>query len=314
MKKLLGVILILVLVLAVALGINYAVQESKAPVPAADLVDYGSFTTIDGLNIHVRVEGLEKGNKTPIILIHGFTASLYTWRFNIEELGKEFPVYALDLPGFGYSDKPEDFQYDLDGYADFIVKFMDAMKIRRAILVGNSMGGGIAMKTALNHPERVAKLVLIDSIGYAEVKRRFLVFALMQYPVVGEILMSLNHRSVVERSLKGGPYYDTSFVTDDVVDSYYNVYKTEYARKVPLIVMKNLTKNYPFKEGDLKDIKAPTLVIWGSNDNLISVDVVENFTRDIKGSSAVVFPETGHMPQEEKSDLVNGLIKNFANE
>ncbi|MBN1571649.1 MAG: alpha/beta fold hydrolase [Deltaproteobacteria bacterium] len=314
MKKLLGVILILILALAVALGVNYAVQELKAPVPAVDLVDYGSFTNVDGINLHVRVEGLENSNKTPIILIHGFTASLYTWRFNIEDLGKKFPVYALDLPGFGYSDKPKDFQYDLDGYADFIVKFMDAMKIKKAILVGNSMGGGIAMKTALNHPDRVAKLVLIDSVGYAEVKRRFLVFALMGYPVVGEVLMSLNHRSVLEHSLKGGPYYDNSFVTDDVVDSYYNVYKTEYARKVPLIVMRNLLKNYPFKEGEIKNIAAPTLVIWGSNDRLISVDVVENFTRDIKGSSAVVFPETGHMPQEEKADLVNGLITNFANE
>jgi pimeloyl-ACP methyl ester carboxylesterase len=302
------------LILAAALGINYAVQESKAPVPAADLVDYGSFTVVDGINLHVQVEGLEKGSRTPIILIHGFTASLYTWRFNIDELGKSFPVYALDLPGFGYSDKPKDFQYDLDGYADFIVRFMDAFKISEAILVGNSMGGGIAIKTALNHPDRVAKLVLIDSVGYKEVKGRFLVFVLMKYPVVGEVLMSLNHRSVVERSLKGGPYYDSSFVTDDVVDSYYNVYKTEYARKVPLVVMRNLMKNYPFEDGDIKNIKVPTLVIWGSNDNLIPADVVENFTRDIEGSSAVVFPETGHMPQEEKSDLVNGLIKNFANE
>jgi pimeloyl-ACP methyl ester carboxylesterase len=229
-------------------------------------------------------------------------------------MGKEFPVYALDLPGFGYSDKPTDFQYDLDGYADFIVKFMDAMKIKKAILVGNSMGGGVAMKTELKYPDRVAKLVLIDSVGYAEVKRKFLVFVLMKYPVVGEVLMSLNHRSVLEQSLKNGPYYDNSFVTDDVVDSYFNVYKTEYARKVPLIVMRNLVNNYPFKEGEIKNIKAPTLVIWGAEDMLISPNVVENFTRDIKDSKAVVFPETGHMPQEEKADMVNGLIINFANE
>ncbi len=314
MKKFFGFLLFLIIAVIVAIGVNYAIVASKAPVPAADLVDYGSFTNIDGMNIHVWHEGLENTKETPIILVHGFTASTYTWRFNIEELGKAFPVYALDLPGFGYSDKPLDFQYDPDGYAAFIIKFMDAMKIKKAILVGNSMGGGIVLKTELTYPNRVAKLVLIDSTGYPRDGHRFWVFQLMNYPVIGEVLMTLNHRFMVERSMKTGPYYDNSFVTDDVVDSYYNVYKTENARKIPLIVMRNISKEFPFEEGELKKVKAPTMVLWGSDDNLISASLVENFVRDIKGCRAVIFPETGHMPQEEKSVMVNSLIINFAKE
>ena len=314
MKKFFGFLLFLILAVIIAIGVNYAVLASKAPVPAVDLVDYGSFTNIDGMNIHVWIEGLENTKETPIILIHGFTANSYTWRFNIKELGKIFPVYALDLPGFGYSDKPLDFQYDLDGYAAFIIKFMDAMKIKKAILVGNSMGGGVVLKTELTYPERVAKLVLIDSMGYQGDNDRFWVFELMNYPVIGEVLMSLNHRYMMVSSLKSGPYYDNSFVTDDVVDSYFNVYETENARKIPLIIMRDISKEYPFEEGELKKVKAPTMVLWGAEDNLISPSLVENFVRDIKDSKAVVFPEAGHMPQEEKSEMVNGLISNFAKE
>lgn len=314
MKKFFGFLLFLIVAVIIAIGVNYAVVASKAPVPAADLVDYGAFTNIDGMDIHIWIKGFKNTKETPIILIHGFTANTYTWRFNIEELGKKFPVYAIDLPGFGYSDKPLDFQYDLDGYAAFIIKFMDAMEIKKAILVGNSMGGGIALKTELTYPDRVAKLVLVDSMGYPEDRHRFWVFQMMNYPVIGEVLLSLNNRYIMENSLKSGPYYDNSFVTDDVVDSNYNVYKTENARKIPLIVIRDLSKKYSFEEGELKKVKAPTMVLWGADDNLISADLVENFVRDIKDSKAVVFPETGHMPQEEKSKMVNLLITNFAKE
>jgi pimeloyl-ACP methyl ester carboxylesterase len=274
-----------------------------------ELVEYGSFTTIDGMNIHVWV----KGSGTPVILVHGFTSNLFTWRFNTEELAKEFAVSALDLPGFGYSDKPLDFDYTLDGYADFIVSFMDAMKIRKAVLVGNSMGGGISLTTTLNYPDRVDKLVLVDSMGYPRGpdEKHFLPFALMGIPTLGEILMSFNYRFVVEQSLKGGPYYDNSFVTDDVVDAYYDVYKTENAQKTPLLVIRNILSTEPLGEDVIKGVDVPTLIIWGENDNLIPARDAEYFARDIADSKAIVIPEAGHMPHEEKAELVNSLISDF---
>jgi len=309
MKKLLSIILLVIFVIALGLGINYGIQEFKKPVPASELVDYGSFTQVDGMDIHV----LAKGRGVPIILIHGFTSNIYTWRFNTDELAKGFSVYALDLPGFGYSEKPDkgDFDYSIDGYADFIVSFMDAMGIRKAVLVGNSMGGGVALKTYLKHPKRVDKIVLVDSMGYPSEGGHFLVFQLMRYPVIGEVLMSLNYRPVVESSMKGGVYYDNSFVTDDVVDSFFNVYKTENAGKTPLWVMRSFSEKFPFEEGDMEKVKVPTLIIWGAEDNLISAGAADLFARDIADSKAIVLPEAGHLPHEEKADVVNDLISDF---
>ena len=274
--------------------------------PAETLVDYGTFEAVGPMKIHLMHEGEGK----PIILIHGFTASLYTWRFNIPKLGEEFSVYALDLPGFGYSDKPLDFDYTLDGYAKFITDFMDAKGIKKATIVGNSMGGGVAIKVATLFPDRVEKLVLIDSMGYPS-ESHFLPFTLMGIPVIGDVLMSLNYRAVVEKSLTGGVYYDNSFVTDEVVDAYYNVYATENAKKTPLIVIRTIFNAYPITGDEIKSIAVPTLVLWGQSDNLIPVADSAAFGMDIGGACVVTYPEAGHMPQEEKADLVNNAIANF---
>jgi pimeloyl-ACP methyl ester carboxylesterase len=311
MKKLLKVILIVLAVIVLGLGIHWAVWELVPPVPGTDLVDYGSFEKIDGIEIHLD----QDGEGTPVILIHGYTSNLYTWRFNLHVLGRECSVWALDLPGFGYSDKPKDFDYTLSGYADFMAKFMDAAGIDKAILVGNSMGGIVAMTTYLKYPDRVEKLVLIDSDGYPEKEGAgFFLFDLMGWPVAGDILMSFNYRWVVKQSLLSGVYYNNVFVTDDVVDSYYNVFKTKNGRKGPLWVGDGVYGKVRFDPEQIKKIAVPTLVIWGKEDTLIPVEDADYFGRDIKGAKVVVIPEAGHLPHEEKADVVNKLILDFVKE
>ncbi len=309
MKKAVLIILGIILVIVLALGVHWAVWELVPPVPGKDLVSNGTFITVDGMEVHVDHKGAAG---TPVILIHGYTSNLYTWRFNMDKLAAGgLSVWSLDLPGFGYTDKPKDFGYTLTDYADFVADFMDAAGITKATLVGNSMGGSIAMMTALAHPDRVEKLVLIDSAGYPREEGGFLVFRLMGYPVIGEALMSFNYRWVVKQSMLSGVYYDNRFVTDDVVDSYYNVYKTKNGKKAPLWVGRRFDWNDDLNEDKIKTIAVPTLIIWGSDDNLIPVAHADLFARDIAGSRVVVLPEAGHMPHEEKADIVNGLITDF---
>jgi pimeloyl-ACP methyl ester carboxylesterase len=307
MKKILGIVLIIIAVIILGLGVHWAVWQLVPPVAGKDLVNYGTFQEIDGMQIHLEHEG----TGTPVILLHGYTSTLYTWRFNFPELAKEFSVWSVDLPGFGYSDKPKDFDYTLSGYADFIVKFMDAQGIKKAVIVGNSMGGNIAIETYLKYPDRVEKLVLVDSGGYPEEEGGFFLFNLMQYPVAGDILMSFNYRWVVKDSLMSGIYYDNKFVTDDVVDSYYNVYKTENGRKGPLWVGRAIDWSHDLGPDTIKTIAVPTLVIWGKDDTLIPVTDADLFGRDIKGAEVAVIPDAGHLPHEEKADIVNKLITDF---
>lgn len=269
-------------------------------------LEYGTFTKINNLNIHV----LAVGNGMPVVLIHGFMGMAYDWRFNIQELGKHFSVYALDLPGFGYSDKPLNFDYTSDGYADFMASFLNVYSIDRAVLIGNSMGGQIALMACLKFPERVAGLVLIDSGGYPH-SVVFLPFKLLKVPVIGEISMAFINRTVVKIMLKRGIYFDGSFATDEVINNCHNVYGTVNARKMPPTIMRKIVKDEVCVASNLKNIKCPTLIIWGAEDKVISPARAEMFRRDIKNASALIIPQAGHMPQVEKSKSVNKAVIDF---
>jgi len=272
-------------------------------------MQYGTFTKIDNLNIHILVGG----NGKPVLLLHGFMSMAYDWRFNIQELSKHFSVYALDLPGFGYSDKPLNFGYNSDGYAEFIVSFLNEYNIDRAVLVGNSMGGQIALMTCLKYPERVAGLVLIDSGGYPQ-SVEFLPFKLLYIPVIGEVSMALVNRTVIKIMLKTGIYFNDSFATDEVVNNYYDVYGTANARKMPPIIMRRIMKDEAHITSNLSNIKCPTMIMWGAEDKVISPSRAEMFQRDISNASALIVPRAGHMPQIEKSKAVNNAIVNFVSQ
>ncbi len=265
-----------------------------------------TFRKINGLNIHV----LTAGNGMPVVLIHGFMGMAYDWRFNVQELGKHFSAFALDLPGFGYSDKPLNFDYTSNGYVDFIVHFLNAHRIERAVLAGNSMGGQIALMTCLKYPEKVTAMVLIDSGGYPQ-SVEFLPFKLLKLPVIGDISMALMNRTLVKIILNRGIYFDGSFATDEVINNYHRVYGTVNARKMPPIIMRNIMKDEAHVALNLGKIKCPTLIIWGAEDKVISPSRAEMFRKDISNSSLLMVPRAGHMPQIEKSKVVNTAIIDF---
>ena len=116
----------------------------------------GKFVTVDGKKIHY----LEAGNGPPIILIHGFLYHTVMWKKNIDDLAKKFKVYAIDLWGWGYSERLKEQEYSFERYGKQIVGFMDALNIKKATLAGQSMGGGISVYVAAHYPDRVDRLIL----------------------------------------------------------------------------------------------------------------------------------------------------------
>jgi pimeloyl-ACP methyl ester carboxylesterase len=240
------------------------------------LAGYGSFVQIGKLKIHV----WEMGDGYPVVLIHGFTGTAYDWRFNITTLAKQFWVHAFDLPGFGYSEKPLDFKYNADGYSDFVHSFLDSRGIDKAVLAGNSLGGHVALNTCARYPDRVSGLVLIDSGGYPESKS-FLLFNLMKTPILGNLMMQFISPSTIGQALRKNILYDASFATDDVITDYYNVYRTANARKIPPVVVKNMTADEIRTPETVKNIKCPTLIIWGEQDKIIPQKWAEQFKNDI---------------------------------
>ena len=269
-------------------------------------MEYRAFYRIEDLNIRV----YSAGSGPPVMLVHGFTGTADDWRSNIPELSKRFSVYAVDLPGFGFSDKPLNFDYTSRGYAKFILNFLDAFHLDRAFLIGNSMGGQIALMTCLKYPKRIGGLVLIDSGGYPG-SVEFLPFKLLKIPIIGEISMAIINRTIIGIMLKKGVYFNSSLATKEVIDNYYQVYRMTNARKIPPIVIRNITKDEQYIASNLGDINCPTLVLWGAEDRIISPNKAEMFKRDISGASSLMVPKAGHLPQGEKPKIVNKAIIDF---
>ena len=297
MKKVLKVVLVLIVIIAVALTVfwfarpaDVSFAEVRAGVPHSE---YSHFADIDGVRIHYQ----EKGAGAPLVLIHGYTSSTYSWKDVFEPLAKTFHVIAVDLKGFGFSGKP-DGDYTRRAQAVLVTHLLEHLKIEKAWLCGNSMGGEVALNVALANPERVAGLILIDSAGVESEGRGSLAPGYLIVPVVGRLLiaLSLTSDNLVRQGLEKS-FYDHTKVNEDRVTNYYRPLKT---RGGQLAALRARTQWSVFPvEPDLGKINVPTLILWGAQDQLIPLAAGRKMSSLIKDSKLVVFDNCGHLPQEE---------------
>jgi len=255
------------------------------------------FVTLQGMQVHLRDEG-PRDDPEPIVLIHGTSASLHTWDGWTAALKGERRVIRMDLPGFGLTGPAPDGDYSMTRYADFIAALLDQLGVRRAVLAGNSLGGGVAWRTAVQHPERVSRLVLVDASGYPLQSTSVpLGFRLAQIEWLKPVMSRLLPRGMIESSVRN-VYADPSKVTPELVDRYYELTLREGNRE-------SLTQRMKLRETDaqaaelIKTIGQPTLILWGAQDRLIPEPSGQRFHQDIAGSQYVVFDGLGHVPQEE---------------
>jgi pimeloyl-ACP methyl ester carboxylesterase len=244
-----------------------------------------------------------------LILIHGFCSSTFTWNDVIGPLSEHFHVYALDLPGFGFSDKPRDFDYDYENFAHAVRRFMDEKGIERATLAGNSMGGGVTAKFAALYPQRVDRVILVDSAGYPHEGKGAMPLKLLGAPLLGRFLFSLNSPGAMKIILQRTSFHDDAKVTDERARAYFDAFRVNGAGRAAKKTIVNIAASS--LRDDIKKITAPTLIIWGENDELIPPEIAEDFHRDIKGSKLVVIPNCGHLPEEEKPEAFVAAVLEF---
>lgn len=274
----------------------YANQDSK-------------FMPILGMNVHYRDEGVQT-DSVPLILLHGMSSSLNTWDSVAMGLKSARRVISLDLPGFGLTGPSPENAYNFDYYSKFIDSFTTRLNIKRFILVGNSMGGAISWNYALHNPKGLAKMVLIDAAGYPKKgESGSLGFKIASTPVINNLLLYATPKALVRKSLET-IYFDQARVTEAQVERFHDVAIREGNREVALEIFKGsfgTTKN----KGQINQVKTPTLILWGDKDNVISVENVVLFKRDIQGSMSEIYPNVGHVPMEEVPGKVVNSIKNF---
>jgi len=256
-----------------------------------------------------KINYIDAGSGIALVFIHGFGASNYSWRNNLDPISKYYRVCAPDLPGFGYSDKPLDADYSVDSYAEFIIRFMDKLQIREAVLVGHSLGGGIAMLTSLKYPSRVKGLILIDAEAYPISPP--LMLKVSKLPLLRSYVHKLIGKWVIRISLKRS-FYDQSLVTDVLVDNYYAPFLTKNGKSAPIKVLQamdfekleKVTRHY-------LSIKKKTLILWGKEDRISKIHLAFRMKKDLKKSTLRIIPKSGHLVQEERPAVVNRAIISF---
>jgi pimeloyl-ACP methyl ester carboxylesterase len=253
------------------------------------------FLDLDGQLVHYRDQG-PSGDPVPIVLIHGTSASLHTWEGWATELSATHRVISFDLPGFGLTGPNADGNYRDERYVAFVRSLLARLKVSRAVVAGNSLGGEIAWQLALADPARVAGLVLVDAGGYDFVPESIpLGFRIARIPVLRETMRWVLPRRAIEDSVIN-VYGDPSRVTAALVDRYYELTLREGNR---VALMQRMDQLAPGPVERLAEIKVPTLILWGGKDRLIPPRWGEAFNQAIPNSRLVVFPKLGHVPQEE---------------
>jgi pimeloyl-ACP methyl ester carboxylesterase len=250
---------------------------------------------------------LEAGRGAPVVLLHGLGGDGSRWAPNIEPLAKDFHVFALDQIGFGESDKPLA-NYHTGMLAEFLVGFLKAVGVPKASLVGNSMGAGVALYTAVKFPQAVDRIVLADGGGFRSPGAA---------PPAAPTSEAL-HRRRIQNSVTREEtreffrilFHDKSLVTDRMVDdqlamrlrSAFTITKIQEAGEKGL---GSLT------EAEVRGVKAPTLVVWGKYDELANPAGADRLEKTIPGAKKVIIDDCGHMPQIEKAAEFNRIVREF---
>ena len=303
-----------IFVLGCLLGLLAAGCHRSAAPPASLSQDWGQRQTFDyqGLKINY----YEAGQGPPVLLLHGFAACAYTWRFIIPPLAADHRVITMDLKGFGLSDKPAGGNYAMADQAEMVADFIRRQDLQDLVIMGHSMGGGVALftyfKVREDRPERIKRLVLIDSAGYPQKMPWFI--RLAKVPGLNTGLSKLLSARFAAALVLKKCYYDKDKVTEEQIDTY------AYYGSLPgaVAAVSQTAKQIVPKDQDIeaitaqyKTIKAPVLVIWGKEDEVVPLEVGLKFKRDIPDSQLVVIPHCGHIPLEEEPQATQQAIMEF---
>lgn len=295
----LGVVVLVIALLLLATwlvlrrpDIPFEPLEAKYAVPTSRYVELG-----DGVRVHYRDDG--DPSKPVIVLVHGFGDSFLTWEGWIKALSPNYRVITLDLPGHGLTRAPRTYAPEPDRYADLIDALAAKLDLPPFAVVGNSMGGGVAWRLALRHPERVRALILLDAAGWpppANSPPPPLAFKVMQSGFGKFLLKTIETRPLTAQGLKAD-VVDQSLITPAFVDRWVAVQRAPGHR--PILMAVFTARQTPANKEALSGIKAPTLVLWGEQDHIIPVANARLFADAIPGARLITYPDAGHLPQLE---------------
>ena len=293
----------IVLAMALALCAERASGQQTTTVAGSASKDeaiptIGKFVTVFGARIHY----VDVGTGPTVVLLHGLADDVGVWGSVMPALAAKHRVIALDQVGFGRSDKPL-LNYRVSTFVDFLDGFLNELKIKRASLVGNSLGGWVAADFALKHPDRIEWLVLSDAAGYAAVAK-----------TMDPRALNALHLASREDIRYLGPltFRDKCFYED--VDLAFKQRVTAGDSYTVSQLLDSMIRGEDVLDNRLAGIKQPTLILWGRDDKLIPVSFAARFNKEINASQLRIIDGCGHMPHVECAEKFNHALLQFLGE
>jgi pimeloyl-ACP methyl ester carboxylesterase len=272
--------------------------------------EQSEFVEINGMQVHYRDEGAG----FPIVLMHGTAASLHTYDAWTKQLSKDYRVIRLDLPAFGLTGPNKNAEYSIESYTKFLSQFLEKIKVAKFYLAGNSLGGNIAWNYAAEYPEKVLKLILIDSSGLPTFTPQPSIFKMAKTPILNSLFLYITPKFFIRKNIEQ-VYADKLKVTDALVTRYHKMSLRTGNRKAFIDRAKtdfsvaekvNLVK--------LKSVKTTTLLIWGAKDTWIPLGNGKRMDSMLPNSKLVILENSGHVPMEENPKESLEFLKSFLNE
>jgi len=279
-----------------------AALEARYLVAPADLRPVGPW------QLHVRDSGPPgaQSDAPAVVLLHGFGASLQTWDIWAEGLAATHRVVRIDMPGSGLSPPDPAHDYRDERSLQLLIALLDDLGLPRVSLVGHSMGGRIAWTFAARFPERIDKLVLVAPDGYATFGFEY--GKAMEVPAGLSLMRHVLPKPLLRMNLQAA-YARPESLTDAVTTRYHDLILAPGARQAMLDRLAQTVLQEP--EPLLRQIQAPTLLVWGEADAMIPISNARDYLQAIPGSRLVSWPQVGHLPQEEAAELSLKAVADF---
>lgn len=278
------------------------------PQPQVQYLDVG----VPGAPLRLAYQ--DTGSGRPLLLLHGFGASTYTWRRLVPLLDDHYRVIAVDMKGFGQSDKPLDERYSLRDQAEVIATFIRRMDLKRLTLIGHSFGGGVALLLALDQrPDlkgRIERLVILDGLAYRQNIPVF--FRLLSRPGVAAFGMALVPPEIQAQAALRIAYEDNSLATAQNAAAYAKPLHSEGGRHALISTAQQIVPP------DLDEIAAkystitlPALLLWCERDKIVPLEIGWRLHAALPNATFHMLQGCGHMPQEEVPEVTADRIRDF---
>jgi len=266
---------------------------------------------VDGRRARYRVDG----DGPPVLLLHGIGRSLEDWTEQHELLRDSFRVYSVDLAGSGYS-APLPGRHDIPGLAGFVEGFLDALGVTKPVhLVGNSLGGAVAMRLTVRAPQRVTDLVLVDSAGLGPDVA--LGLRLLTVPLLGRAMTRA--RRTTARTTERLIFHDPAFVTPERIRHALDLAAEPHAARVYIDTARSGIGVFAGQRAQWRDelltelarLDVPVLAVWGEHDRVLPAAHLETVRARLPGARTRLVPGAGHMPQVEWAEQFSACVREF---